>query len=162
LACELPALSGVALSRWSCDELAREAIGRGIVEQISGVTVWRWLCEDAIRPWSYRSWIFPRDPDFREKAGRILDLYAGRFEGELLHPGDFVVCADEKPSIQARSRTHQTMPARPGDGQRVEHEYRRMVRCATSPRGMCAARASSIAAHPRTGSNRSTNSSSSS
>ena len=87
MACELPAETGVALSRWSCDELAREAIGRGIVERISGVTVWRWLCEDAIRPWSYRSWIFPRDPDFREKAGRILDLYAGRFEGQLLHPG---------------------------------------------------------------------------
>ena len=62
----------------------------------------------------------------REKAGRILDRYAGRFEGELLHPGDFVVCADEKPSIQARARTHQTLPARPGGGQRIEHEYRRM------------------------------------
>ena len=126
MACELPAVSGVALSRWSCDELAREAIGRGIVEQISGVTLWRWLCEDAIRPWSYRSWIFPRDPDFREKAGRILDLYAGRSDGQLLHPGDFVVCADEKPSIQARARTHQSLPARRGGGQRVEHEYRRM------------------------------------
>jgi hypothetical protein len=104
LACELPAELGVPLSRWSSAEIAREAITRGIVAEISGATVWRWLAEDAIRPWSYRSWIFRRDPDFRAKAGRVLDLYEGRCEGHLLEPGDFVVCADEKPSIQARRR----------------------------------------------------------
>jgi hypothetical protein len=91
------------------------------------VTVWRWLCEDAIKPWQHRSWIFPRDPDFAVKAGRILDLYAGRWEGERLHPGDYVVCADEKPSIQARARKHATLPAAADHprGQRVEHEYER-------------------------------------
>ncbi len=94
LACELPAQSNVPLSRWSSAELAREAVKRGIVAEVSGTTVWRWLAEDAIRPWNYRSWIFPRDPKFAEKAGRILDLYEGRWEGEVLHPGDFVVCAD--------------------------------------------------------------------
>jgi hypothetical protein len=125
LACELPAEGGVALSRWSTVEIASEAVARGIVAEISGATVWRWLSEDAIRPWNYRSWIFPRDPDFAVKAGRILDLYEGRWEGELLEPGDFVVCADEKPSIQARRRTHATLPAAPGGGQRVEHEYER-------------------------------------
>jgi hypothetical protein len=126
LACELPAQTGVPLSRWSASELAREAQARGIVERISGVTVWRWLSEDAIRPWNYRSWIFPRDPDFRAKAGRVLDLYAGRFEGKLLHPGEFVICADEKPSIQARARKHPALPAARGDGLKVEHEYERM------------------------------------
>jgi len=125
LACELPAQSGVPLSRWSSSELAREAVKRGIVAEISGTTVWRWLSEDAIRPWNYRSWIFPRDPKFAEKAGRVLDLYEGRWEGELLHPGDLVVCADEKPSIQARHRCHPTLPAAPGSGLRVEHEYER-------------------------------------
>ena len=126
LACELPAEQGVPLSRWSSAELAREAVARGIVERISGTTVWRWLSADAIRPWNYRSWIFPRDPCFSEKAGRILDLYEGRWEGRRLGPGAFVVCADEKPSIQARARKHPTLPARPGGGQRVEHEYERM------------------------------------
>jgi DDE superfamily endonuclease len=91
------------------------------------VTVWRWLCQDAIKPWQHRSWIFPRDPDFAVKAGRILDLYAGRWQGERLHPGDYVVCADEKPSIQARARKHAALPAAAGHprGQRVEHEYKR-------------------------------------
>ena len=127
LACELPAESEVPLARWSSAELAREAVARGICEQISGVTVWRWLSADAIRPWQHRSWIFPRDPEFTVKAGRILDLYGGRWEGELLHPGDYVVCCDEKPSIQARHRKHATLPAAAGvgRGQRVEHEYER-------------------------------------
>jgi hypothetical protein len=125
MACELPGESGVPLSRWSSSELAREAVTRGIVEQISDVTVWRWLSQDAIKPWQHRSWIFPRDPLFAERAGPILDLYAGYWQGERLHPGDYVVCADEKPSIQARKRIA-TRPARCGEGQKVEHEYERM------------------------------------
>jgi DDE superfamily endonuclease len=127
IACQLPSERGVPLSRFSSAEIAREAVKRGIVEQVSGSTVWRWLAEDAIRPWNYRSWIFPRDPDFRVKAARALDLYAGRFEGKLLHPGEFVLCADEKPSIQARARLHPTAAPLPGgDGQLIEHEYERM------------------------------------
>jgi hypothetical protein len=124
LACERPADSPVPLARWSSAELAAEAVTRGICERISGITVWRWLSEDAIKPWQHRSWIFPRDPEFTTKAGRILDLYAGRWEGELLHPGDFVVCCDEKPSIQARARKHPTLPAAAGvpRGQRVERK----------------------------------------
>jgi hypothetical protein len=68
IACELPFESGVPLSRWSTTEVAREAVARGIVAEISGTTVWRWLSEDAIRPFYYRSWIFPRDPHFARKA----------------------------------------------------------------------------------------------
>ena len=96
LACELPAEQGLPLSRFSTAEIARQAVARGIVCEISGATVWRWLAEDAIKPWQYRSWIFPRDPAFREKAARVLDLYEGRWQGRRLHPGDFVICADEK------------------------------------------------------------------
>jgi DDE superfamily endonuclease len=127
LACALGAETGLPLSRWSASELAREAVTRGLVEQISGVTVWRWLSADAIKPWQHRSWIFPRDPHFAARAGPILDLYQGRWQGERLHPGDYVVCADEKPSIQARHRKHRTLPAASGTprGQRVEHEYQR-------------------------------------
>jgi hypothetical protein len=126
LACELPATSGVPLSRWSAGEVAREAMARGLVAEISGATVWRWLSEDAIRPFYHRSWIFPRDPDFAEKAGRMLDLYEGRWEGEALGEGEYVISADEKTSIQARSRSHPTQqPAGEGRPMRVEHEYER-------------------------------------
>jgi hypothetical protein len=54
------------------------------VAQISGTTIWRWLSEHAIRPWTHRSWIFPRDPEFEAKAGRVLDLYARSFAGTPL------------------------------------------------------------------------------
>ena len=81
----------------------RLVVARG-VSAPSASTLARWLREDALKPWQYRSWIFPQDPDFLEKAGRVLDLYQGRFQGRLLEPGDCVICADEKPSIQARQR----------------------------------------------------------
>ncbi len=125
LACELPASSGVPLSRWSAAEVAREAVERGIVAEISGTTVWRWLSEDAIRPFYHRSWIFPRDPDFAHKASLVLDLYEGRWEGEPLGAEEYVLCADEKTSIQARSRCHPTLPTEEKRLMRVEHEYER-------------------------------------
>jgi hypothetical protein len=96
------------------------------VAKISATTVWRWLSEEAIRPFYHRSWIFPRDPDFAHKAGRVLDLYEGRWEGEALGEGEYVISADEKTSIQARSRRHRSQPPA-GEAQpmRVEHEYER-------------------------------------
>ena len=60
LACELPATSGVPLSRWSSPELARELTARSQV-RVSESTVRRWLAEDALRPWQHRSWISIRD-----------------------------------------------------------------------------------------------------
>jgi transposase len=39
LACELPAASGVPLSRWSAAEVADEAVTAGLVDAISGATV---------------------------------------------------------------------------------------------------------------------------
>ena len=74
LACELPSERNLPFSRFSHADIAREAVSRGIVASISGATVWRWLSADAIKPWSWRSWIFPRDPLFAEKAGRVLDF----------------------------------------------------------------------------------------
>jgi len=125
LACELPATRGLPLSRFSCADIVREAQQCGIVARISDTTVWRWLHEDAIRPWQHRTWIFPRDPDFALKAGRILDLYAKRWEGKRLRWDEFVLSTDEKTSIQARVRTHPTLPPRPHEAARVEHEYER-------------------------------------
>ena len=125
LACELPATRGLPLSRFSCADIVREAQQCGIVARISDTTVWRWLHEDAIRPWQHRTWIFPRDPDFALKAGRILDLYAKQWEGKRLRWDEFVLSTDEKTSIQARVRKHPTLPPRPQCAARVEHEYAR-------------------------------------
>jgi hypothetical protein len=125
LACQLPYERNLPFSRLSSVDIAREAINSGIVASISGTTVWRWLSADAIKPWQYRSWIFPRDPDFAQKAGRVLDLYHGIWNGKRLRPNDYVISADEKTSIQARNRNGlHTAPAS-GRSQRIEFEYQR-------------------------------------
>ena len=55
-----------------------------IIDTISTSTIRRWLAEDAIEPWQYRSWTFPRGPDFQVKVGRVLDLYDRTWEGHPL------------------------------------------------------------------------------
>jgi len=113
------------LSRLHVPDIATEVAARGIAADISGTTIWRWLSEDAIRPWRSRSWIFPRDPNFEAKAGRVLDLYARTWEGKALGKRDFVISADEKTSIQARRRCHPTLAPASRRDARVEHEYDR-------------------------------------
>ncbi|HUG24298.1 hypothetical protein [Piscinibacter sp.] len=113
------------LSRLSVADVARHAQRSGLVARISDSTVWRWLHEDATRPWQHRCWIFPRDPHFQAKAGRILDLYERRWQGRPLREDEYVISADEKTSIQARLRIHPSLPTGPGETMRVEHEYAR-------------------------------------
>ena len=125
LACELPATHNLPLSHWNTPDITRHVCQSGLVATISDSTIWRWLHADAIRPWYHRSWIFPRDPHFAVKAGRILDLYARSWEGRLLKQDEFVISADEKTSIQARHRKHPTSVPQPHQPMRVEHEYGR-------------------------------------
>lgn len=125
MACELPAETGVPLARWSCTELAAEAVTRGVVDAVSASTVRRWLAQDAIKPWQYRSWIFPRDPDFAAKAARVLDLYDRCWQGKALRGDEYVISADEKSQLQALRRRHPGLPPAPGRVRRQEFEYRR-------------------------------------
>jgi hypothetical protein len=124
VACELVAETEQPLSRQSLADVtvrAQQVLGK----PISRSTVWRILATEAIKPWRYKYWIFPRDPHFAEKAGPILDLYAGTWEGHPLGPKDHILSADEKTSIQARVRCHPTLPSAPGRTMRIEHEYER-------------------------------------
>jgi hypothetical protein len=124
IACETVFDTERPLSRQSLADItgrARAALGK----PVSRATVWRTLDADAIKPWRYEHWIFPRDPEFAPKAARVLDLYAGLWDGRRLAPDDRVVSADEKTSIQARVRCHPTLGPGPQRGRRVEHEYAR-------------------------------------
>ena len=124
LACEAVHRTGLPLSRLSTADLAGQA-STTLGKAISRSTVWRILTADAIKPWRYKYWIFPRDPHFAEKAGRVLDLYAGYWQEEPLGPKDYILSADEKTSIQARLRCHPSLPAAPRRVMRIEHEYER-------------------------------------
>jgi len=123
LACALPAEHGLPLSRWSCADLADEAISRGITAAVSGSTVRRWLAADAIKPCRHRSWIFPRDPDFAVKAARVLDLYERLWDGRRLRRDEYVISADEKSQLQALRRRHDDLQPGPEQTRRVEFEY---------------------------------------
>lgn len=125
MACEPPTEREVPLSRWSSVELAAQAVTEGLVAAVSASTVRRWLHTDAIRPWQHRSWIFPRDPDFAAKAGRVLDLYHRFWDGIELGEDEYVISADEKSQLQALSRRHPGRPPGPGRCRQVEFEYRR-------------------------------------
>jgi hypothetical protein len=124
MACETIAQTKEPLSRQSLADLtrrSRDALGK----KISRSTVWRMLHESAIKPWQYEHWLFPKDPLFAEKAGPILDLYAGSWEGKPLGPRDYVLSMDEKTSIQARRRSHDEMPPESEQSRRIESEYGR-------------------------------------
>jgi len=123
LACQLPAATGVPLSRWTGPELLAEVIRAAPQEKLSASSVLRILAEHPVKPWQYQSWISPRDPDFAARAAVILDLYQGYYQGQPLRAGDRVLSVDAKPSIQARGRCRPTAPAARGTPARVEHEY---------------------------------------
>jgi transposase len=125
LACQLPAETGIPLSRWSCGDLADQVVARGVAPAMSASTVRRILAADALKPWQHRSWLFIRDPAFAVKAGRVLDLYARIFDGIRLGDDEYVISSDEKTSIQARCRCHPTLPPGTSRTMRIEHEYDR-------------------------------------
>ena len=62
------------------------------------------------------SWIFPRDPEFAAKAGRVLDLYQRVWDGQELGDGEYVLSTDEKSQLQILSRRHPGLPPAPGRG----------------------------------------------
>lgn len=123
LACSLPQEEGVPLARWSAAEIARRLIALGLVSSIAACTVYRWLVQDKIRPWRYHFWQRILNPqEFLERARPILHLYENA--QNLLKEGVWVVCTDEKTSIQARER-ESTLPAEPGHPVQVSPRYRR-------------------------------------
>ena len=124
VACEAIYHTDRPLSRLATADIAAQA-NQGPGKPISPSTVWRILDADAIKPWQDTYGIFPRDPHFVEKAGRVLDLYAGYWQGEPLGPQDPIISADEKTRIQARIWCPTSLPPAPGRAMRIEHEYER-------------------------------------
>ena len=112
------------LSRFSIADLQRVVVQEEGLAGLSHSSLGRILRQDALKPWRYRYWLFPRDPDFVNKACVILDLYAGFWQGQRLGPDESLPSADEK-SIQILARCHPSLPTIPGYQQRVEFEYER-------------------------------------
>jgi len=122
LACELPDLAARSLSLWTCAELARSLQDSGVVESISPQSVQRILESYRLKPWRVHHWLspkVPRDEAFRQQVLALCDLYT-----RTLEPFERVFCADEKTSLQPRTRTAETRPPQPGPiPAHLEHEY---------------------------------------
>lgn len=96
----------------------------GMVARISAATVGRWLAQEKIRPWRFHNWQHILDPEaFLERARPILRLYERA--RALLREGVWVVCTDEKTSIQARKREQPTRPAGRGHPVHISPRYER-------------------------------------
>ena len=101
------------MSHWDGGSLAAE-LG------ISDDMVWRFLRKNGICLSRQRSWCVSTDPEFAAKAADVVGLYLNPPENAL------VICVDEKPSMQALSRT--TGYVHTGDGKVVrayKSTYRR-------------------------------------
>jgi transposase len=124
LACELPDEAGRSLSLWTCAELARTLQRDAIVETISAQTVQRMLASSRLKPWRVHHWLSPkvdRDEAFRSVVLELSALYT-----RPATPQERIVSLDELTSIQPRTRSMATKPARPGlKPVLLEHEYER-------------------------------------
>jgi hypothetical protein len=124
LACELPDDANRSLSLWTCAELARTLMRDGTVGSISPQTVQRILYLSKLKPWRVHHWLspkVPRDEAFRNLVLDLSDLYTREPRAE-----ERILSLDELTSIQPRTRSVATKPAKPGlRPVLVEHEYKR-------------------------------------
>jgi transposase-like protein/transposase len=124
LACSFPQAEGQPLSRWSLAEIAARLVVLGLVTSIATSTLCRWFAADKLKPWRYHNWQHILDPQaFMERARPVLRLYERAVA--LLKEGIWVVCVDEKTSIQARQRQQPPQPAQPGQPVHVSSRYKR-------------------------------------
>jgi len=124
LACSRPQEKGKPFARWSNAEIARMLVALGVVMHIAASTVGRWLAAEKIRPWRFHNWQHILDPQvFLERARPVLELY--NHAQEWLAQGVWIVCADEKTSIQARERPEPAEPAIAGHPVHISDRYAR-------------------------------------
>ena len=89
-------------------------------KSLSHETVRRRLAENGLKPWRKDMWCIPQvDGEYVARMEDVLDLYA-----EAPDPKRPVVCVDESP-VQLIGEVRQPIPARSGQLERYDYEYRR-------------------------------------
>ena len=122
MACEHPENSNHPISHWTRQEIAEEAIKRGIVDNISPRSVGRFLHEADLQPHRVRGWLTPKqDEQFEEKCHDICETYEKALERDK--NGEKTISIDEMTGIQALEREAPTLPMKPGKPECQEFEY---------------------------------------
>src|SRR6516164_2384206 len=107
-------------ARWTLELLAEAIVKLTLHESLSRETVRRRLAENDLKPWRKDMWCIPEvDAEYVARMEDVLDLYA-----EVPDPKRPVVCFDESPT-QLIGEVRQPIPARPGQLERFDCEYRR-------------------------------------
>ena len=122
IACEPPSASDRPITQWSQQEVADEAMRRGIVDSISQRSVGRFLKESALKPHRIRYWLTSKpDERFDDKCADICATYAGA--RQRADDGVRTVSVDEMTGIQALERAAPALALKPGLVERREYEY---------------------------------------
>jgi hypothetical protein len=107
-------------ARWTLELLAGAMVKLTEHKSLSHETVRRRLAENDLKPWRKDMWCIPKvDGEYVARMEDVLDLYA-----EAPDPKRPVVCFDESP-VQLIGEARQPIPARPGQLERYDYEYRR-------------------------------------
>ena len=107
-------------ARWTLELLASELVRLTTHHSISRETVRRRLAENYLKPWRKDMWCIPQvDAEYVARMEDVLDLYA-----EMPDANRPVVCFDESP-IQLIGEVRTPIPAKPGQLERYDCEYRR-------------------------------------
>jgi transposase len=107
-------------ARWTLELLAGEIVKLTEHDSLSRETVRRRLAENELKPWHKDMWCIPKvDAEYVARMEDVLDLYA-----EARDPKRPVVCFDESPT-QLIGEGRQPIPAKPGQRERYDCEYRR-------------------------------------
>lgn len=107
-------------ARWTLELLAGAMVKLTEHKSLSHETVRRRLAENGLKPWRKDMWCIPQvDGEYVARMEDVLDLYA-----EAPDPKRPVVCVDESP-VQLIGEVRQPIPARSGQLERYDYEYRR-------------------------------------
>jgi hypothetical protein len=123
LACLEPIATGLHITHWTSEDLARQAVAEGIVAAITPRTVRQILRDVDLQPHRTRYWKTSHlDAEFKDRTEKVLWCYANT--GRLVARGIWVVCVDEMPNLQVLER-HPIRRAKPGLIEHQEFEYTR-------------------------------------
>ena len=118
LACRTPPAGH---RRWSLRMLAQEMVQLEYADELSHETVRQVLADNELKPWLKKEWCIPpkHNAEFVYRMEDVLEVYQ--------HPADPrfpIICFDETP-VQLISETRQHIPAKAGQLERYDYEYRR-------------------------------------
>lgn len=122
IACERPEDSRKPFTHWTQQEIADEAVERGVVKTISQRSVGRFLNEADLKPHRIRGWLTSKQEEgFSEKSLDVCDTYGMAIERDKNQEKTFSI--DEQTGIQALERAAPSQPMKPGRPERREFEY---------------------------------------